>query len=515
MFTTLPTLLLAAALTVGGGENPANTSIEKELYAWSLQSLEVPAQAGQSFQLRVVLDEWFDAELVLDPYSVRSANFKAYEQGADGELREIQAPASVTYRGMVAGIPGSIVSAAIIDGQLRARIDLNDGSTVRIIEPLTDFDASASKDMHVVYDSADVLPDTGWVLGEPLLPPVPVDPIQGGGSSIGGHNGHDHADSGAVGGSRGARADETVEMACDADYQFFQKNGSNSANTIADVEAVINDTETIYQRDTGICYDLTTVVVRTSSASNPYTSNDPGTLLNQFRAEWLNNQGHIIRDVAQLFTGRSINGSVIGIAWLGGICNTYGYSMVQSRYTSNWSRRVSLSTHELGHNWNAGHCCGSCSGCSTCRIMCPCNGGCSGNVTSFGTASINAIVNYKNSRNCLDNGCGGGSGGNLNLSALIPGNAGQVNRLDITGATPNSLVTIYFSANTGITAVSGCTGLYLGLQNPKTAGSTTADAAGDGSFSKSVPASAAGKTFYIQAAETAGCQISNMVTHTF
>jgi len=501
---------------VGGGENPATNSLEKEFYAWSLQSLEVPAEAGQSFQVRVILDEWFDAELVLDPYTVRSANFKAYEQGADGELREIVPPTPVTYRGMVAGIPGSVVSASIIDGQLRARVDLHDGSSARVIEPLTDFDTTASKDMHVVYDSSDVLPDTGFVMAEPLLPPVPTaPPSQHNHDADGDHAGHDHTGSGAVGGSRGARADETCEIACDADYQFYQKNGNSSSATINDIESVLNDTETIYQRDTGICYDLTTVVVRTSSASNPYTSNDPGTLLNQFRAEWLNNQGHIVRDVAELFTGRSINGSVIGIAWLGGICNSYGYSMVQSRYTSNWSRRVSLTTHELGHNWNAGHCCSSCSGCNTCHIMCPCNGGCSGNVTKFGNSSINAITNYKNSRNCLDNGCGGGSGGNLNISALIPGNAGQVNRLDITGATPNSTVTVYFSRNSGLTAVAGCTGLYLGLGNAKTAGSTTTDANGSGSFSKSVPATAAGRTFYIQAAETAGCQISNLLTHTF
>ncbi len=513
MLTTLPTLLLAAAITSGGDE--PTDSLEKEFFAWSVQSLEVPAEAGQSFQTRVILDEWFDAELVLDPYTVRSASFRLLEQGEDGVMREVDAGTPVTYRGFVAGIPGSVVSASIMDGQLRARIQLNDGSSVRMIEPLTDFDATAAKDLHLVYDSADVVPDSGYKLAEPLLPPVPMAPGTGSNAhSGGGHNGHDHADAGSVGSSRGARADETCEIACDADYQFYQKNGNSSTNTINDIESVLNDTEAIYQQDVGICYELTTVVVRTSSASNPYTSNNASTLLDQFRNEWIANQGSIQRDVAELFTGRSINGGTIGIAWLGGICNSYGYSVVESRYTSNWSRRVSLTAHELGHNWNAGHCCGSCSGCSTCRIMCPCNGGCSGNVSSFGTASINAITNYKNSRNCLENGCGG-TGGSLSISGPIPGNAGQFNRVDISGATPNGSVTVYFNPQAGSTAVPGCTGLYLGLKNAKTAGTVTVDASGVGSFSKLVPSNAAGRTFLLQAADTTGCQISNLITHTF
>jgi hypothetical protein len=224
MLLTLPTLLLSAALVSGGGEPGAN-NLEKEFYAWSVQSLEVPAAAGQSFQTRVVLDDWFDAELVLDPYSVRAAGFRVLEQGADGQMREVEVGTPVTYRGFVAGIPGSVVSASIIDGQLRARIQLHDGSSVRMIEPLTDFDTAAAKDLHVVYDAADVVPDSGYRLAEPLVPPVAVAPPSQGSSNSGSHQGHDHSDPGALGGGRGARADETCEIAADADIQFYHRGG--------------------------------------------------------------------------------------------------------------------------------------------------------------------------------------------------------------------------------------------------------------------------------------------------
>jgi hypothetical protein len=80
----------------------------------------------------------------------------------------------------------------------------------------------------------------------------------------------------------------------------------------------------------GITHKITTIIVRTS-ASQPYTSTDPNTLLDQFRVQWTTNHGNVTRDIAHLFTGKELDGSVIGIAWLGVVCNSsYGYGLVQS-----------------------------------------------------------------------------------------------------------------------------------------------------------------------------------------
>ena len=70
------------------------------------------------------------------------------------------------------------------------------------------------------------------------------------------------------------------------------------------------------------------------------------------------NQTGVQRDVAQLFTGRNLDGSVIGIAYPGGICTNFGYNLVQNY--GNLGCATDLSAHELGHNWSAGHC--SCGG---------------------------------------------------------------------------------------------------------------------------------------------------------
>ena len=55
--------------------------------------------------------------------------------------------------------------------------------------------------------------------------------------------------------------------------------------------------------------------------------------------------------------GTNIDGSTIGIAWIGVMCNdNWGYGLSQSQYTTDIASRVQLTAHELGHNWNACHC---------------------------------------------------------------------------------------------------------------------------------------------------------------
>ncbi|MFQ5806245.1 MAG: immunoglobulin domain-containing protein, partial [Phycisphaerae bacterium] len=106
----------------------------------------------------------------------------------------------------------------------------------------------------------------------------------------------------------------------------------------------------------------------------------------------------VLRDVAHLMTGKDLNGGVIGIAWLGVICNTsQGYGLSQSRFTGNFTNRVGLTAHEVGHNWDAVHCDGD----GDCFIMCSGLGGCAHNVTRFGSRSIGDIVPFRNTRPCL------------------------------------------------------------------------------------------------------------------
>jgi hypothetical protein len=243
------------------------------------------------------------------------------------------------------------------------------------VQPLAEVDPAAPPSAHLVYNNRDLILGQ-WKCGSDILEPA-------------------HDDGTGVG-DQGTGL-KICDVGFDADVEFYNKNHGSVDETMLDIEKVMAGVETIYERDTQITYEVTTILVRTGEP-DPYSSTDPGTLLNQFRAEWNANHDAIRHDIAHLMTGKNLNGSVIGIAYLGVVCSTSGYGLSQSRFTSNFSYRVGLTAHEMGHNWNANHCDGT----NPCYIMCSSIGGCSGDVTKFDPVTITAITAHRNSRNCLD-----------------------------------------------------------------------------------------------------------------
>ena len=85
-----------------------------------------------------------------------------------------------------------------------------------------------------------------------------------------------------------------------------------------------------YESEVGITHDLSYFLVRTSAADDPYASiTNSSSLLSQFGSWWNTNQQLIERDVAHLFTGKELDGSVIGVAYLGVICTNNAYGLDQ------------------------------------------------------------------------------------------------------------------------------------------------------------------------------------------
>jgi hypothetical protein len=344
-----------------------------------LETLTVPA-GGEPMLIPVVLDGGVYT-LELAPRSVRSADFRLLVEQADGTLAPVEAPPVNTYRGRVVEMPGSDVAASLSGGGLTAMIVLADDVDAGwFIQPLSDVVDGAPADVHVVYDGSATL-ETDAICGGGLIDQNTVIGI----------------DELGLGSPRGLI---TAEIAFDADFQFYQQNGSNSNNVNNDINNILNGMNTIYERDCGVTFVISEIVVRTTSAGNPYTSNSPDILLTQFRNYWLGNHAGIHRDLAHLMTGRNMDGSTIGIAWLSAVCTNNGFGVSQSRFTTNFNSRVALTAHEVGHNFSAQHCSGG-----SCHIMCAGLGGCGGiGLPNFGTASASAISNYAGGRPCLDNG---------------------------------------------------------------------------------------------------------------
>ena len=319
----------------------------------------------------------FDGELhTLDllPFSVRSPKFEVLIEAADGSLVELPRSEASTYRGEIEGVPGSFVTASVQRDGLNARVITPDGGEFWI-EPIGRRITGAHADDHVVYRTEDVLEGGGTCAAMEI--------VQAEAALI------PETDSSTA--SSATEQLRVAELACDADYEYFQRWGSISA--VSDrIESVINTVNVQYEQDVAITHVITSIIVRTSAA-DPYTSTDPNTLLNEMRNHWENNHKNVKRDVAHLFTGKNLDGSVIGVAWLNAVCSSFGYGLSQSDFTSSFACVTDLTAHELGHNWGAGHC-----SCSTYTM----NSGITCANQFHPTETIPEIITYRDSVPCLD-----------------------------------------------------------------------------------------------------------------
>lgn len=337
----------------------------------TVQTLQVPNGTPTTASIDVQLAGSV-VHLDLVQHDLRTAGFQLIERSAFGET-VLPTPACVTYRGAVRGDGGSEVAASLRNGSLTAWIRLGSGD-LWMVQAVREVQPAAGAAAHVVYHSSDSRNQTARC-GVPGI-------VQGHVPSV---------------------VEEDVVYACqlaiEADFPYYQANGSNVTATQNDITSVVNAMDVIYRRDVQITLQVTTLIV--NSTADPYTTNVAGTLLNQFGNNWNATRGAVVRDVAHLFTGRpmgqSSNGAV-GIAFVGVVCNLgSAYGVSQSRFTGNWAHRVAVTAHEIGHNFNAGHC----DAAPPCNIMCSGVGGCGNNPSSFGAGESAQIIGYRQGANCL------------------------------------------------------------------------------------------------------------------
>ncbi len=361
--------LASAMVATNASAESAASQADEIAFAMGLREVEIvdvavaPTPVGDGMVVAA-------GEMILDlaPHSVRSADRYEVLVDTGGGVLVPAAPGAVnTYRGVQLDAPGSLVAASVDPRGVTALIQTADGERFWL-EP---FDG-----VHILYNDNDVL-DPGGTCGfnpkaEPIARAMPMD----------------------GGAAAGAGQVCVTELGIDADFEYFQDWGS-VAGVEARVNQIINAMNVQYEEDVQITHEITAIIVRTSGGA-PYTSTNPGTLLNQFRNEWLNNQGLIPRDVAHLFTGKNLQGSTIGIAWaIGSICsNASSYCLSQSDFNGNFACATDLSAHELGHLWDGSHC--SCPG-FTMNPSITC-------ANEFSNGTINSIIAYRNTRPCLD--CG-------------------------------------------------------------------------------------------------------------
>ncbi|MDD2943585.1 MAG: M12 family metallo-peptidase, partial [bacterium] len=185
---------------------------------------------------------------------------------------------------------------------------------------------------------------------------------------------------------------KTVEIATDADYEYVTASGDSTAANAA-ILSVLNGVSGIYESELGITLTVSYQHSWTTS-SDPFSTSDAATLLDQFYSHWESNfRASHTYDVAHLFTGRNLNDSTIGIAYMNAACRSYGYGL--SERQGSITLDTPLAAHEIGHNLGADHdSCTSGSSWIMCPMLVP-------GANRFSSGSKTQIANYTASVSCL------------------------------------------------------------------------------------------------------------------
>lgn len=301
-------------------------------------------------KLKLAVSDDLTLDLTIQQNEIRSTGYKSLMTTEKGLVADSSTAICNTYSGYANNDPNQFVRLYIDQNQIKGVIsDGKDGYYA--IEPLADITKMQdTENRYIVFNVADVNTIDGKCgLDEPISQAV-------------------------VKGQSAARTSGTFTAACrilevatDADYEYYKRNGaSTNARILNDMNIIAG----IYQSTFNVRIMVTYQHVFTTP-DDPYTSTDPSKLLGEFTKYWNKNMTGVKRDVAHLFTAKVLDAFTLGIAHSGTIGKhpTMAYSLTYC--TSN---EYLTAAHEIGHNFNASHPTDTKSGCGTGAKTVMCSG---------------------------------------------------------------------------------------------------------------------------------------------
>jgi reprolysin-like metallo-peptidase family M12B/pre-peptidase len=286
-------------------------------------------------------------DLDIEPFDIRSENYRSIAVGADRISRELPRTPSRSFRGKVAGKSDTYVRL-VLDEKVFEGIIITPDETF-FVEPSRDFNPTGSDNDFVFYAQSSVIQQNLGECGTTLAQSV----------------GHQTVTKQSVTLSAQAPSPESVlgpeaeaEVATEADFEFTSAHASETA-TNQDITDVMTAVDGIYDAQLGI--KLKIVFQRAWTANNdPYTLTAAAAALGEFKDSYDNSFAPgtpPTRDLTHMFTGKDLDSSTIGIAYIGTICDApdAAYGISQSGFSGMLSDRAALSAHEIGHNFGASH----------------------------------------------------------------------------------------------------------------------------------------------------------------
>ncbi len=347
-------MLVSPAASGQGGRVVPAQDIEQSLASFDRLSLDpVVLLKGARESGRVTLQTSRGTfELDVEPFDIRDQNYRAVAAGVGGVMTELPRAASNSWRGKVSGAGDTFVRL-VLDGEQLQGIIITPSETF-FVEPARGQTAAAGAKEFIFY-AGSAVKQTEAECGVTLAGKVSARAAAAGlGTGLP-----------SVAAATSPTPEEIfapmpqADIALEADFEFFQANGSNQANTTADMNNIMTQVDGIYEAQLGMSINVVFSRVWTTN-TDPYTLTDSEDALFQLADSYDDTflpGAPPTRDLTHMFTGKDFDGTTIGIAFTGAACDfpPAAYGISQSRFSAINQRRVAVTAHEIGHNFGASH----------------------------------------------------------------------------------------------------------------------------------------------------------------
>ena len=143
-----------------------------------------------------------------------------------------------------------------------------------------------------------------------------------------------------------------IEVAVVADFEFSQLSLGGLTPEAA-IAARMNVVDGIYSQQVGVKVVVTDVTVfRTDT--DPFTTTVPSALLDELATWRQATPAQTARGLTHLMTGRDLDGTTVGIAFIGSLCRARSAAGLSQGTLSATSAALVIA-HEMGHNFGAFH----------------------------------------------------------------------------------------------------------------------------------------------------------------
>ena len=318
-----------------------NDALIEILYHEPLPNIHIESEPGNTSKMRCSLTGFgWEFDLVLESNN-RIVSALPHRKKMD-LLRTCK-----LYRGHIDGVDGSWVRLAKTTTKCSGMIW--DGTELYVIDPreaVQSIVADRSRNLtadNVIYKLSDVVgPEKQTCANDPLL--EKSQPIFDYAHLVDELRGQVPLDA--------SGANLNLDMSVVTDIQFSQiQEDMFGTTTPAAVVARINVVDGIFSEQLGVQINLIDIIELDDNGS--LTSTNPNTLLTQF-SEFSGSPGFVNPGAAHLFTGRDLDGTTVGIAFIGSLCNTeFGVAVDEIR--GGGTSGALLVAHEMGHIFGAPH----------------------------------------------------------------------------------------------------------------------------------------------------------------